>query len=103
MWYAGKDYSKYLAADLKVRKYLSTKLREAAISKIIIERPAKNAKITILFSASWDYHCKKGEDVETLRKQASQIMGVPVHLNIEEVSKPDLDARLYSGRGCATN
>jgi small subunit ribosomal protein S3 len=97
IWYAGsKEYADYLNIDLKVRAYLEKKLSSAAISSIKIERPAKNAKITIYAARPGVIIGKKGGDIDVLRKEISQMMGVPVHLNIEEVKKPDLDAKLVA-------
>jgi small subunit ribosomal protein S3 len=94
-WYANtKDYSQYLIADLKVRDYLRKKLASAAVSRIQIERPAKNARITVYAARPGVIIGKKGSDVEDLRRDLGRIMGVPVHLNIEEVRKPELDATL---------
>lgn len=97
VWYAdSKEYPEYLNADLKVRKYLENKLFDAAVSRIKIERPAKNARVIIYSARPGVIIGKKGEDIDVLRKKVSQIMGVPVHLSIEEVSKPDLDAKLVA-------
>jgi len=97
IWYAGsKEYADYLNADLKVREYLEKKLFDAAVSRIKIERPAKNARVTIYSARPGVIIGKKGGDIDVLRKEVSQIMGVPVHLSIEEVSKPDLDAKLVA-------
>jgi len=97
IWYAGsKDYADYLNIDLKVRAYLERKLSDAAISRVKIERPAKNARVTIYSARPGVIIGKKGGDIEVLRKEVSEIMGVPVHLNIEEISKPDLDAKLVA-------
>ncbi len=97
VWYADKaDYSKKLLSDLKVRKYLEKKLERASVSRIEIERPAQNAKITIHTARPGIVIGKKGEDVEVLRSTVSEMMGVPVHINIEEVRKPDLDAKLVA-------
>lgn len=97
IWYAGnKEYADYLNIDLKVRSYLEKKLSSAAISSIKIERPAKNAKITIYAARPGVIIGKKGGDIDVLRKEISQMMGVPAHLNIEEVKKPDLDAKLVA-------
>ncbi|KPJ68155.1 MAG: 30S ribosomal protein S3 [Coxiella sp. DG_40] len=97
VWYAGsKDYGSYLNTDLKVRSYLEGKLSSAAISRIRIERPAKNAKITIYAARPGVIIGKKGGDIDILRKELSLMMGVPVHLNIEEVRKPDLNAKLVA-------
>ncbi|MGC1507277.1 30S ribosomal protein S3 [Ketobacter sp. MCCC 1A13808] len=96
-WYASpKQYSGYLLTDLKVREYLFDKLKSASVSRIEIERPAENARITIKTARPGIVIGKKGEDVEKLRRELSQMMGVPVHVNIEEVRKPELDARLVS-------
>ena len=96
-WYAApKQYSGYLLTDLKVREYLFDKLKSASVSRIEIERPAENARITIKTARPGIVIGKKGEDVEKLRRDLSQMMGVPVHVNIEEVRKPELDARLVA-------
>jgi len=96
-WYATpKQYSGYLLTDLKVREYLFDKLKSASVSRIEIERPAENARITIKTARPGIVIGKKGEDVEKLRRELSQMMGVPVHVNIEEVRKPELDARLVA-------
>ena len=76
-----------LAEDIKVREYLKTKLKNASVSKVLIERPAKNAKITIYSSRPGVVIGKKGEDIEVLRKELQKRMGVPVHVNIEEIRK----------------
>jgi small subunit ribosomal protein S3 len=95
IWYAdSKTYAKNLVADLKVRKYLEDKLKNASVSRIVIERPAQTARITIHTARPGVVIGKKGEDVDTLRTVLSTMMGVPVHLNIEEIRKPDLDAKL---------
>ena len=96
-WYAApKQYSGYLLTDLKVREYLFNKLKSASVSRIEIERPAENARITIKTARPGIVIGKKGEDVEKLRRELSQMMGVPVHVNIEEVRKPELDAKLVA-------
>ena len=96
-WYANKgDYAKYLAADLKVREMLRKKLAAAGISKILIERPAKTARVTIHTARPGVVIGKKGEDIEKLRKEVSDMMGVPAHINVSEVRKPELDAQLVA-------
>lgn len=96
-WYANpKQYAGYLLTDLKVRDYLFEKLKAASVSRIEIERPAENAHITIKTARPGIVIGKKGEDVEKLRRDLSQMMGVPVHVNIEEVRKPELDAKLVA-------
>jgi len=97
IWYANKkEYPQKLNADLKVREFLHEKLAAASVSRIIIERPAQNANITIFAARPGVVIGKKGEDIEKLRAQVSKIMGVPVHINIEEVKKPELDAKLVA-------
>ena len=96
-WYANsKNFPAMLQGDIKVREFLNKKLANAAVSKIIIERPAKNAKITIYSARPGVVIGKKGEDIESLRSTLQGIMGVPVHLNIEEVRKPEIDATLIA-------
>jgi small subunit ribosomal protein S3 len=96
-WYANsKDYANYLNADLKVRAFLKKKLHQASVSRIQIERPARNAHITISTARPGLVIGKKGEDIEMLRKEVSAMMGIPVHINIEEIRKPELDAQLVA-------
>jgi small subunit ribosomal protein S3 len=96
-WYAGgRDYAKHLNADLKVRKFLLKKLAQASVSKICIERPARNAKIIIHTARPGIVIGKKGEDIELLRKKAFEMMGVPVQVSVEEIRKPELDAKLVA-------
>ncbi|MEO7148526.1 MAG: 30S ribosomal protein S3 [Rhodanobacteraceae bacterium] len=96
-WYANKrDFAQYLVADLKVRELLKKRLAQAGVSKIQIERPAKNARITIHTARPGVVIGKKGEDIEKLRKDVSDIMGVPAHINVNEVRKPELDAQLVA-------
>lgn len=96
-WYANsKQFPEMLQNDIKVRDFLTKKLVNAAVSRIVIERPAKNAKITIHSARPGVVIGKKGEDIETLRSTLQGMMNVPVHLNIEEVRKPELDATLIA-------
>lgn len=96
-WYAGSDeYADKLYADLSVRKYIEEKLANASVSRVDIERPANTAKVTIHTARPGIVIGKKGEDVEKLRAEVSKRMGVPVHINIEEIRKPDLDAQLVA-------
>ncbi|APC97229.1 30S ribosomal protein S3 [Francisella frigiditurris] len=96
-WYAdSSSYANNLNEDIKVREFLHKKLASAAVSKIVIERPAQNAKVTIHTARPGIVIGKKGEDVEKLRSDIHKIMGVPVQVNIEEVRKPELDARLVA-------
>ncbi len=83
-------------ADIKVRDMLKKKLAQAGISKILIERPAKTARVTIHTARPGVVIGKKGEDIEKLRKEVSDMMGVPTHINVSEVRKPELDAQLVA-------
>ncbi|MDP5053461.1 MAG: 30S ribosomal protein S3 [Congregibacter sp.] len=97
VWYADrKNYAKQLVADLQVRSFIQKKLDNASVSRIVIERPAQTARITIHTARPGIVIGKKGEDVDNLRKVLAEMMGVPVHINIEEIRKPDLDARLVA-------
>jgi len=95
-WYVGNGFAKMLQEDIEVRSYLKKKLKNASVSKVIIERPAKNAKITIYSSRPGVVIGKKGEDIEVLRRELQKRMGVPVHVNIEEIRKPEIDAQLIA-------
>ncbi len=96
-WYADSStYSEYLLTDLKVRDFLRQRLSQASISRIEIERPAQSARITIHTARPGIVIGKKGEDVERLRVEVARMMGVPVHINIEEIRKPELDALLVA-------
>lgn len=96
-WYANtKDFAATLTADTLARAYLLKELAHASVSRIRIERPAKNAVITILTARPGVIIGKKGEDVDRLRAYLNKILGVPVHINIEEIRKPELDAKLVA-------
>ncbi|MGA0120797.1 MAG: 30S ribosomal protein S3 [Methylophilaceae bacterium] len=96
-WFTNsKNYPALLINDIKVREFLNKKLANAAVSKIIIERPAKNAKVTIMTARPGIVIGKKGEDIENLRSDLQGLMGIPVQLNIEEVRKPEIDATLIA-------
>ncbi|WP_317933032.1 30S ribosomal protein S3 [Halioxenophilus sp. WMMB6] len=96
-WYAGSDaYADKLYTDLSVRKYLQKSLAHASVSRIEIERPANTARVTIHTARPGIVIGKKGEDVEKLRNELTKQMGVPVHINIEEIRKPDIDATLVA-------
>ncbi|HFD91893.1 MAG TPA: 30S ribosomal protein S3 [Gammaproteobacteria bacterium] len=96
-WYADSgSYADNLYTDLKVRDYLRKKLAQASVSRIQIERPARTAHITIRTARPGMVIGKKGEDIESLRKEVTNMMGVPVHINIEEIRKPELDAQLVA-------
>ena len=97
VWYADrKNYANYLNADLEVRAYLLDKLKNASVSRIEIARPAQTARITIHTARPGIVIGKKGEDVEKLRQDLTKKMGVPVHINIEEIRKPELDGLLVA-------
>jgi small subunit ribosomal protein S3 len=97
IWYAdSKNYAKTLITDLEVRKYIEKTLEHASVSRIVIERPAQTARITIHTARPGIVIGKKGEDVDGLRRKLADKMGVPVHINIEEIRKPDLDAKLVA-------
>lgn len=99
-WYADtKDYSEYLNTDLRVREFLRKKLANASISRIQIARPAKNARVTIFTARPGIVIGKKGEDIGVLRQEIARLMKLPVqtvHVNIEEIRKPELDAHLVA-------
>src|SRR5689334_10297487 len=96
-WYANnRDFAGMLGEDMKVREYLKTKLKNAAVSRVLIERPAKNARITIYSARPGVVIGKKGEDIENLKKEVATRLGVPVAVNIEEVRKPEVDAQLIA-------
>ncbi len=97
IWYADKkNYANQLITDLEVREYLMKKLEPASVSRVVIERPAQTARITIHTARPGIVIGRKGEDVEKLRKDLTARMKVPVHINIEEVRKPDIDAKLVA-------
>jgi small subunit ribosomal protein S3 len=97
VWYAdSKSYAQNLINDIEVREYILKKLDAASVSRVKIERPAQTARITIFTARPGIVIGKKGEDVDGLRKELSEKMGVPVHINIEEIRKPDVDARLVA-------
>ena len=96
-WYAeGRDFAQTLGEDLNVRTFLQKKLRNASVSRILIERPAKNARITIYSARPGVVIGKQGQDIEILKNEVNKMMGVPVHVNIEEVRRPELDAQLIA-------
>ena len=96
-WYASnRDFAGMLAEDIKVRELLKAKLKNAAVSRVLIERPAKNARITIFSARPGVVIGKKGEDIEKLKKELATQLGVPVAVNIEEVRKPEVDAQLIA-------
>jgi small subunit ribosomal protein S3 len=96
-WYAGNNnFATMLNEDLKVREFLKKRLKNASVGRVVIERPAKNARITIYSSRPGVVIGKKGEDIESLKVELQKRMGVPVHVNIEEIRKPEIDAQLIT-------
>ncbi|MDE2212499.1 MAG: 30S ribosomal protein S3 [Betaproteobacteria bacterium] len=96
-WFANsKNFPGMLQDDIKVRAFLKKKLAHASVGRVIIERPAKNAKITIYSARPGVVIGKKGEDIESLRTSLQRLMGVPVAVNIEEIRKPELDAQIIA-------
>ena len=95
-WYADSGYGDLLHEDLTIRKFLRGRLQQAGVSRIIIERPAKKARITIHTARPGVVIGKKGADIEKLRKDLQQMTGSEVHLNIVEIRKPEIDAKLVA-------
>src|SRR2546429_1886611 len=97
-WYANKkNFAPMLAEDIKVRDFLKRKLAHASVGKVLIERPAKDARITIFSARPGVVIGKKGEEIEALKAELRRIMGVQqVHVNIEEIRKPEIDAQLIA-------
>ncbi len=96
-WYAdSKHYPDLLNKDLEVRDFLRKRLAQASVSRIQIDRPANNAHITIHTARPGVVIGKKGEDIDALRRIVAGMMGIPVHISIEEIRKPELDAQLVA-------
>ena len=96
-WYAERgDYADNLNTDIEVRHFIRRRLSHASVSRIHIERPAKNARIVIHTARPGIVIGKKGEDIEALRLEISRMMGIPVHISVEEIRKPELDAYLVA-------
>ena len=96
-WFAGnRDFAKMLGEDIKVREYLKRKLAHASVGRVLIERPSKTARITVYSARPGVVIGKKGEDIEVLKGDLNRLLGVPVHVNIEEIRKPELDAQLIA-------
>ncbi|MGH8558595.1 MAG: 30S ribosomal protein S3 [Methylococcales bacterium] len=96
-WFAeSKDYPKMLYNDLKIREFIKKRLAHASVSRIQINRAANNAHITVHTARPGIVIGKKGEDIDILRREVSDMMGIPVHLNVEEIRKPELDAQLVA-------
>lgn len=96
-WYASsKNFPQMLKEDLDVREFLKKKLAHASVGRVVIERPAKNARVTIYSARPGVVIGKRGEDIEHLKAELQRKMGVPVHVNIEEIRKPEIDAQLIA-------
>jgi len=95
-WYADKNYADLLHEDIKIREYLFDNLQQAGITKVVIERPAKRARITIQTARPGVVIGRKGADIEKLRQYLSGMTGNEVHLNIVEIRKPEIDAKLVA-------
>ena len=97
VWYADKEtYAAYLLNDLQVRSFLRERLSQASVSRIEIERPAQTARVSIFTARPGIVIGKKGEDVERLRMILTRMMGMAVHVNVEEIRKPEIDALLVA-------
>ena len=95
-WYADSEYADLLHEDVRLRNYLKKRLAQAGVSKVVIERPAKKARITIHTARPGVVIGKKGADIERLRKELSSMTSSDVHLNIIEIRKPEIDAQLVA-------
>ena len=96
-WFAkSSDFSIVLKQDIDVREYLRKRLSNASISRVVIERPAKSARVTIFSARPGMVIGRKGEDIDVLKRDLQNLMGVPVHVNIEEIRKPELDAQIIA-------
>ncbi len=94
-WYADSDnFADYLESDLQIRNFLETELKDASVSRIQIERPAKAIRVTVHTARPGIVIGKKGEDIEKLRAKVTKLTGIPTHINIEQIRKPELDAKL---------
>ncbi len=96
-WFANsKAFPGMLREDIAVRDYLKKKLAHASVGRVVIERPAKNARVTVYSARPGVVIGKKGEDIELLKQDLQRRMGVPVHVSIEEIRKPEIDAQLIA-------
>ncbi|MCX9155915.1 30S ribosomal protein S3 [Niveibacterium sp. 24ML] len=96
-WYANsQNFSGMLLEDLQVREHLKKKLGHASVGRVLIERPAKTARITVFSARPGVVIGKKGEDIEQLKADLQKILKVPVHVSIEEIRKPEIDAKLIA-------
>ncbi|HET6518620.1 MAG TPA: 30S ribosomal protein S3 [Geminicoccaceae bacterium] len=95
-WYADDDYAKLLHEDIRIREFLEKRLSQAGVSRIVIERPAKKARISIHTARPGVVIGKKGSEIEQLRRELAKLTDADVHLNIVEIRKPELDAKLVA-------
>jgi small subunit ribosomal protein S3 len=96
-WLAERgEYAGQLAEDIRIRNYIEKRLKHAAVSKVVIERPARNARISIYTARPGMVIGKKGEDIEKLRREVQKLSSEQIHINIEEIRKPETDARLVA-------
>jgi len=96
-WFAdSKNFADYLEGDIKVREFIKKRLAHASVSRIEIARAARTAQIAIHTARPGVVIGKKGEDIERLRQAVTAMMDIPVHINIEEIRKPELDAQLVA-------
>jgi small subunit ribosomal protein S3 len=95
-WFADKGYAALLHEDLKLRKVLREKLAQAGVARVVIERPAKKARVTIYAARPGVIIGKKGQDIEKLRADLAKLTGSEVHLNIVEIRKPEIEAVLVA-------
>lgn len=96
-WFAkSSEFPTILKQDIDVREYLKKRLANASVGRVVIERPAKSAKITIYSARPGVVIGKKGEDIEVLKRDLQNLLGLPVHVNIEEIRKPELDAQIIA-------
>ena len=96
-WYGNKQqYADFLTTDMKVREFIGKKLSNAAISRVVIERPSQNMNVTLYTARPGIVIGKKGEDIERLRGQLGKLVGMPVQVSVEEIRKPEMDATLVA-------
>lgn len=99
-WYAEKNYAELLHEDFRIREFLRKKLAQAGVARIVIERPAKKARVTIHTARPGVVIGKKGQDIEKLRSEIAKMTDADVHLNIVEIRKPEVDAQLVAENVC---
>lgn len=95
-WFAGNNYADLLHEDFRIREFLRKKLAQAGVARVIIERPAKKARVTIHTARPGVVIGKKGQDIEKLRSEIAKMTDADVHLNIVEIRKPEVDAQLVA-------